>query len=395
MDGIVADVVVVAAGRSERMGGKDKLEADLAGRPVLAWSLAALAASPIVERIALVRTPAQAAAPRPAWLPPKVVAIVAGGARRQESVAAGIRALEPGASGGTGFRVLLVHDGARPLVSTRLVDAVAHAAAEHGAAIPVLPVIETLKRVEGDVVTATVDRAGAATAQTPQGVRWDVLLQALGRVHPEDAAELTDEAALLEAAGIVVHAVPGEAANLKITRAEDLALAEARLAGPGSTRTGFGRDGHAFGPGTGLRLGGVEIPGAPRLHGHSDGDAALHAIAGALLGAVALGDLGGLHPADARTPRGIASTDLLVSVREALAAEGWRPSAVDLSIRAGRPWLADHLPGMRRAIGKLLGLELDAVSVKASTGNLSGDVGAGRVIEAEAIATVTRTGAVP
>jgi 2-C-methyl-D-erythritol 4-phosphate cytidylyltransferase/2-C-methyl-D-erythritol 2,4-cyclodiphosphate synthase len=395
VDGIVADVVVVAAGSSERMGGRDKLGADLAGRPVLAWSLAAFAASPIVERIALVRRSAQAAEPRPAWLPAKVVAIVAGGARRQESVAAGIRALEPGASHGNASRVLLVHDGARPLVSTRLVDAVAHAAAAHGAAIPVLPVSETLKRVEGDVVTATVDRAGAATAQTPQGVRWDVLRQALGRVDPGDAAELTDEAALLEAAGIAVHAVPGEAANLKITRAEDLALAEARLAGPGSTRTGFGRDGHAFGPGTGLRLGGVEIPGAPRLHGHSDGDAALHAIAGALLGAVALGDLGGLHPADARTPRGIASADLLASVREALAAEGWRPSAVDLSIRAGRPWLADHLPGMRRAIGELLGLELAAVSVKASTGNLSGDVGAGRVIEAEAIATVTRTGATP
>ncbi|MBI2781007.1 MAG: 2-C-methyl-D-erythritol 2,4-cyclodiphosphate synthase [Chloroflexi bacterium] len=161
------------------------------------------------------------------------------------------------------------------------------------------------------------------------------------------------------------------------------------------TRTGFGSDGHAFGPGDGLRLGGVEIPGAPRLHGHSDGDAALHAIADALLGAVAMGDLGGLHPADARTPRGVASTDLLASVVGALAAEGWRPLSVDLSIRAGRPWLADHLPGMRTAIAGLLGLEIGAVSVKASTGNLSGDVGAGRTIEAEAMATVTRAERAP
>lgn len=161
------------------------------------------------------------------------------------------------------------------------------------------------------------------------------------------------------------------------------------------TRTGFGSDGHAFGPGDGLRLGGVEIKGAPRLYGHSDGDAALHAIAGALLGAVALGDLGGLHPADARTPRGIASTDLLARVVEALAAEGWRPLTIDLSIRAGRPWLADHLPGMRVAIAGLLGLDAGAVSVKAATGNLSGDVGAGRTIEAEAIATVSRTAAAP
>ncbi len=393
MSGVVADAVVVAAGSSERMGGRDKLAADLYGKPVLAWSLAALAASPLVDRIALVQTAEQAAGPRPSWLPSKVIAVVAGGNRRQESVAAGIRALEaapPDDGPDGGSRVLLVHDGARPLVTRALVEAVARAAAEHGAAIPVVPVSETLKRIDRDVVTATIDRAGAALAQTPQGVRWDVLREALRRVRPEDALELTDEAALLEAADIAVRAVPGDPANLKITRPDDLAMAESRLAAAGATRTGFAADGHAFGPGTVLRLGGVEIAGAPRLHGHSDGDAALHAICGALLGSIALGDLGGLHPADTRTPRGIASADLLVSVREALAAEGWRPATVDVSIRAARPLLADHLPRMREAIAGLLELELGAVSVKASTGNLSGDPGAGRTIEAEAIATVVR-----
>jgi 2-C-methyl-D-erythritol 2,4-cyclodiphosphate synthase len=142
----------------------------------------------------------------------------------------------------------------------------------------------------------------------------------------------------------------------------------------------------------GLRLGGIEIAGAPRLHGHSDGDVALHAIAGALLGATGLGDLGGLHPADARTPRGIASADLLRSVVGTLAEHGWRPASVDVSIRAARPWLADHMPAMRRAIAGLLGLDPARVSVKASTGNLSGDAGAGRVVEAEAVATVTHAG---
>ena len=398
MTGVIADAVVVAAGRSQRMGGRDKLAADLAGRPVLAWSLAAIAASPLVERIALVRSAEQAAAPRPAWLPDKVVAVVAGGARRQDSVAAGIRALDSGARGAGGAaRVLLVHDGARPLVSPALVEAVARAAAEHGAAIPVLAVAETLKRVDGERVASNVDRTGIATAQTPQGIRWDVLRDALASAGASaatgaDDREYTDEAALLEAAGIAVHAVPGEPANLKVTLPEDLALAEARLGGATAVRTGFGSDNHAFGPGDGLRLGGIEIPGAPRLFGHSDGDAALHAIAGALLGAVALGDLGGRHPADERTPRGIASTDLLRGIRRDLAAEGWAPSSIDLTIRGARPWIQSSMPAMREAIADLLGVELGAVSVKAATGNLSGDAGAGRTIEAQAVATVCRLG---
>jgi 2-C-methyl-D-erythritol 2,4-cyclodiphosphate synthase len=134
----------------------------------------------------------------------------------------------------------------------------------------------------------------------------------------------------------------------------------------------------------------VGIPEAPRLHGHSDGDVALHAVAGALLGAVALGDLGGLHPADQRTPRGVASAELLRDVRTRLAGEGWAARSVDLTIRAARPRLAEYLPAMRRAIAEVLGLDTAAVSVKASTGNLSGDAGAGRVVEAHAIATVAR-----
>jgi len=387
MGEVVADAVVVAAGRSERMGGRDKLTTDLAGRPVLAWSLAALATSSSVERIVVVRAAGAADGARPTWFPEKVVAVVAGGARRQDSVAAGIRALPRGAD----TRVVLVHDGARPLVTPALIDAVAAAAAETGAAIPVLPVAETLKRVEGGEVRATVDRSGVATAQTPQGIRWDVLLAATARVPFETERELTDEAALLEAAGIAVRAIQGEATNRKITVAEDLVLAESRLRGPGAGRSGFGRDSHPFGPGSGLRLGGIEIASAPRLHGHSDGDVALHAIASALLGAVAMGDLGELYPANARTPRGVASTELLADVRSHLAAAGWDPASVDLSIRAARPWLQAHLPAMRTAIAELLGVDAGAVSVKASTGNLSGDVGAGRVIEAEALATVTRT----
>ena len=159
----------------------------------------------------------------------------------------------------------------------------------------------------------------------------------------------------------------------------------------GATRTGFGSDGHPFGPDDGLWLGGVEIPGAPRLHGHSDGDAALHAVAGALLGAAALGDLGELYPADERTPRGSSSSGFVRDIAARLAAAGWAPVALDLTIRAARPRLAPHAPAMREAIAGLVGLDAAAVSVKASTGNLSGDAGAGRVIEAEAVATIVRT----
>jgi 2-C-methyl-D-erythritol 2,4-cyclodiphosphate synthase len=158
----------------------------------------------------------------------------------------------------------------------------------------------------------------------------------------------------------------------------------------GEIRTGFSTDAHPFGPGDGLRLGGVEIPAAPRLHGHSDGDAALHAIAGALLGASGLGDLGTVYPADERTRRGIASAELVRGVVRRLADAGWRPVAADLTILAGRPRIGEHLPQMRAAIAELLGVGTDDVSVKGSTGNLSGDVGGGRVIEAHAVATVSR-----
>jgi 2-C-methyl-D-erythritol 2,4-cyclodiphosphate synthase len=161
-------------------------------------------------------------------------------------------------------------------------------------------------------------------------------------------------------------------------------------AGTGERRAGFATDTHAFGPGDGLWLGGIEIPAAPRLHGHSDGDAALHAIGGALLGAAGLGDLGSIYPADERTPQGIPSGELLEDIVGRLADAGWQPVRIDLTINAGRPRIGPALPAMRERVAALLGLGADQVSVKASTGNLSGDVGAGRVISAQALATVAR-----
>ncbi len=375
------------------MEGIDKLLAPIAGRPMLAWTLAAVASSPVVARIVVVASAANIDAIRDApWLPDRVGGVVVGGDRRQESVAAGVEALGAGgngdAAGERSDRVLLVHDGARPLVSATLIGAVATAVELHGAAIPVVPVAETVKRVAGDLVAETVDRSGLVTAQTPQGVRAGLLARAYEQFPPNGPQTWTDEAALLEACRIPVHVVPGDPSNLKVTQPADLRRVESMVAGSRSPRVGVGHDSHPFGPGGPLALGGIVIEGAPGLHGHSDGDVVLHALADALLGAAGLGDLGRLFPADVRTPRGIASTELLADVRGRVETAGWRPVAIDLTIVAARPRLGAYLEPMRDAIAASLGLDRDAVNVKASSGNLDGSEGAGRGISALVVATL-------
>ena len=384
------------------MGGTDKLLAPIGGRPLLAWTLAGLAGAPEVERIVLVTATDRVLA----WsdkglLPGAVAAVGPGGVRRHESVAAGVRALER--LGVDDERVVLVHDGGRPVVTPALIAAVVATTRRHGAAIPVVPIAETVKRIDGELageasgaeggptalVAGTVDRRGLAAAQTPQGVRFGLLRDAFARFPPEGPEAWTDEASLLEACRIPVHAIPGDPRNLKVTHPADLARAAAAL-GVEPVRVGFGHDGHPFGPGTPLVLGGIEFSGAPRLSGHSDGDVALHAVADALLGAAGLGDLGRLFPADARTPRGIESSALVGEVVRRLADAGWRPASVDLTIVGARPRLGSRLDAMRDRIADLLGLPASSVSVKASTGNLDGAEGAGRAISARAVAVVGR-----
>jgi 2-C-methyl-D-erythritol 4-phosphate cytidylyltransferase/2-C-methyl-D-erythritol 2,4-cyclodiphosphate synthase len=278
------------------------------------------------------------------------------------------------------------------------VDAVARAAAVHGAAIPVLPVVDTLKRVEGGCIAGTVERSGLVAAQTPQGLRRDVLAAAYAAFPPGGHETWTDEAALLEACKIAVHAVPGESTNLKVTLPVDLRWVESALVqagriasatpGPPTVRVGIGDDGHPFGPGSPLALGGIQIDAAPRLHGHSDGDVALHAICDALLGAAGLGDLGRVFPPGPPTPVGIASREMVAECVRRVRAEGLAPFSVDLTIIGARPHLAARLPEMREAIAGLLAIPADHVNVKASTGNLAGWEGAGRGISARAVAVV-------
>jgi len=392
-----ADAVVVAAGSSSRMGGIDKLAEPLLDRPLLAWSVAAMAGAESIGRIVVVARPDSLAALRDAqWLTDAGagrVEIVAGGQQRSDSVQAGVAA--------TDARVVLVHDGARPLASSALADAVAWAAAEHGAAVPAVPLVDSLKRASNESIEYSVDREGLVRTQTPQGAQRDLLLAAFERAAGQT---FTDEAALLEAAGTTVATVPGETTNIKVTDATDLeivrAIAQARTARPGNpaagasareTRLGFGEDSHGFGPGDGLLLGGIEIADAPRLHGHSDGDVALHAVATAILSACGMGDLGRLFPPSDPRTAGIASSELVTeAVRKAREA-GWGVDRAQLSIVGSRPRLGGaRLDAMAETIAGLLGCEHESVAVVASSGNLSGPEGAGRTIRATALVTLLR-----
>jgi 2-C-methyl-D-erythritol 4-phosphate cytidylyltransferase / 2-C-methyl-D-erythritol 2,4-cyclodiphosphate synthase len=397
-----ADVVVVAAGTSQRFGS-DKLEADIGGRPLLSWTIDRLASSDLVERIVVVTSADRVDGVRSApWLSPKVAGVVAGGARRQESVAEGIRAvseLDGYASDEATERIVLIHDGARPLVTAALVDAVIEAVGTHGAAVPMLAIPDTVRRVRPDgQILETLDRTGLSVAQTPQGARLGTFEGAMQAQPPGGPREFTDEAALLEACRIDVHAIPGDPSNIKVTLPADLARVEAVLTGrstvlpPPAARVGLGSDSHPFGPGSPLALGGIAIDGAPRLSGHSDGDVALHAIADAILGAAGLGDLGRLHPAGPATPLGIASSELIGDVVRRAAGAGLRVASVDVTIVAARPRLGASLPAMGRRVAELLGIEEHLVNVKASTGNLAGMEGAGRGISSQAVVTLVPLG---
>lgn len=396
--------VVVAAGRGQRLAAPEKVLMPLAGQPMLAWSLEAIAATPQIGAVIVVAGEHTIASIQRLVQErkfAKVTAVVPGGERRQDSVAAGLAALP------AQTEVVLIHDGARPLADADLFRRCAEAAAATGAVIAAMPVADTLKRVTDldRVITGTVDRSGLWAAQTPQAFRLDILQRAFAS---NAGADVTDEALLCEAAGIPVQVVPSSSANLKVTHPEDIAVADAllraRMQDPGvvaraesqeSTplsaspfRTGIGYDIHRFAPGRRLVLGGVEIPHDLGLDGHSDADVLLHAIADAILGAAALGDIGQhFPPGDARF-RDADSQDLLrESVRLARDA-GWIPSNIDATLLAEVPRIGPHVPLMRERIAACLDLSPDAVGVKATTNETLGAIGRREGIAALAVATL-------
>jgi 2-C-methyl-D-erythritol 4-phosphate cytidylyltransferase/2-C-methyl-D-erythritol 2,4-cyclodiphosphate synthase len=386
------------------MGG-DKLWIELWGRPIWRWSLDALLSVPMLTRVAVVGPPDGLERFR-ARLPAAHLdrcLLVEGGEQRTDSVRAGLSAL---ADAGVGRdAIVLVHDAARPAASPELMALVAQAAADHGAAIPVVAVADTLKQVSDGLIAATVRREELAAAQTPQAASLGILLAALGAAAATRSTP-TDEAAALAAIGVPVAAIPGERSNLKLTETDDepalrALLRERALIGLGvpvpprvedGGRLGIGFDAHRLEAGIPLRLGGLPFPKEPRgLAGHSDGDAALHAIIDAVLGAAGLGDIGTLFPPGEERWSGADSGDLLADGVTRVRDAGFAPSGVDLVVVAARPAIGPVREEMASRIAALLGIGPESVTVKGTTSDGLGFAGS-EGIAAYAIASVLPTG---
>jgi 2-C-methyl-D-erythritol 4-phosphate cytidylyltransferase/2-C-methyl-D-erythritol 2,4-cyclodiphosphate synthase len=379
--------VVVAAGRSTRFGGGvPKPFVVLAGRTVLERSVACLANRSGIDGVVVVVPEADVGAERGrtirAW--PGVAAVVAGGASRADSVLRGLEAAD-------GASHVLVHDAARPFASPELVGAVVAATLRHGAAVPVLPIADTVKEVERGEIVGTGERDRLGLAQTPQGSRADWLRSSLGRARAE-GFEVPDESAALERAGHRVATVPGDPANFKITTSGDLAEAERRLAGDGAPelRVGTGFDVHRVDPGRPLVLGGVRFEGEPGLAGHSDADVVLHAAMDALLGAAALGDIGRHFPPGDAAWAGVDSRDLARRVAGMLSAGGFTIVNLDLTLLAEAPRIRDRVERMRAAIAESLGTDASRVALKATTLEGLGALGRREGVACQAVALVAR-----
>lgn len=372
-------VIVVAAGRGSRMGGEvPKQWQMLAGQPVLAHVLAAFAGL----RVLLVIHPEDRARAEGFG-----VELVEGGATRDASVLAGLRALE-----GSGVEAVLIHDGARPLVTRGLVDRLVAALAVHQGAAPALPVSDALWRGAGGLVAGTVDRAGLYRAQTPQAFRFAPILAA-HRAHPGGAA---DDVEVARAAGLDVAIVEGEESNLKLTWPGDFARAEAILKGRklegrlADVRLGNGYDVHAFCEGDHVWLCGVKLPHGKGLLGHSDADVGMHALTDAIYGALAEGDIGRHFPPSDPQWKGAASHIFLAHAIALAADRGYALGNCDVTLVCERPKIGPHALEMQAELARIMGVDAGRVSVKATTSERLGFTGREEGIAAIATATLVR-----
>ncbi len=380
MDSVYA--LVVAAGQGTRFGGAlPKQYLPLGGVSVLRHAVAAFALHPRVRGVlTAIRSEDRDRFDRAvAGLP--VLPPVTGGETRQDSVRLGLEALAEHRPD----RVL-IHDGARPFPDPGLIGRVVDGLDRAAAAIPCLPLRDTVKRVEDGMIRATLDRSALWRAQTPQGFHFAAILAA----HRAAAGRaLTDDAAVAEAAGLSPLAVLGSEDNLKLTTPDDLAAAERRLAARlGDVRVGQGFDVHPFGPGDRVWVCGVEIAHSAGLVGHSDADVGLHALTDAVLGAIAAGDIG-MHfpPGDPRW-RGASSDRFLRHAADLVAARGGIVAAADVTIICERPRIGPYRAAMVERVAAILGIAPGRVSVKATTTERLGFTGRGEGIAAQAVATL-------
>jgi len=380
-----AAAIVPAAGTGSRMGLADpKQFLELAGTPMLVHTVRALQLSTLIDCIVLVVPLDHLARSRELVTRYQLdnVKVVAGGRLRQDSVRAGLDALPAETD------IVLVHDGARPFVSARIVEECLREAARCGAAMAAIPVKDTLKAVAADnTVDSTVDRRGLWQAQTPQVARKSLLVEAFAAAEQNNFAG-TDEASLLERIGCRVSVVAGSDKNIKITSPDDLLMAEAILGGVALDRKikiGHGYDAHRLVSGRPLVLGGVIVPHDLGLLGHSDADVLTHALCDAVLGALGAGDIGRHFPDTDPQYKDISSLVLLAQVVEFADNKGFVLQNADITVLAQKPRLAPHIEEMRANLARIFRVAPDAINVKATTTEEMGFVGRGEGIAAQAV----------
>ncbi len=305
--------------------------------------------------------------------------IIAGGKRRQDSVQNGLRILD------SKTEIVLVHDGARPCITQSLISRCIKGVQTHGAAIVAVPVKDTLKKGNRkNLITDTVNRDNIWQAQTPQGAQYSLLCRAFDKAEGKD---VTDEAMLLELAGVPVALVESEETNIKITRQEDLALAEKIMQPLKSTpfRIGHGFDAHRLVEGRKLILGGITVPYHLGLAGHSDADVVTHALCDGLLGALGKGDIGSHFPDSDKTYKDIYSITLLEKVIDFVKNAGYRVGNIDLTVICQAPKLAPHLNSMKKILASACDTGEENINIKATTTEKMGYAGRGEGISCHSV----------
>ncbi|RBW57746.1 bifunctional 2-C-methyl-D-erythritol 4-phosphate cytidylyltransferase/2-C-methyl-D-erythritol 2,4-cyclodiphosphate synthase [Ruegeria sp. A3M17] len=371
--------IIVAAGRGLRAGGGiPKQWRPLAGRRVADWTIDRFRHQ--VDHIVLVLSEDD----QTAWdeFLGTDLLLTKGGSDRARSVRNGLDALD-----GLGVEHVLIHDVARPCVSSQTITDVLTALTKHEAAAPGLTVTDALWTGDEAVVTGTQDRTGLFAAQTPQGFRYDAIVAA----HAAHSGGAADDVEVARAAGMNVVIVPGDADNIKITRPEDFARAESVLGTDMDVRLGNGYDVHRFGDGDHVILCGVKIPHDRGLQGHSDADVGMHAVTDAIYGGLAQGDIGQHFPPSDPQWKGAASEIFLRHAVELSVQMGYSISNVDCTLVCEYPKIGPHAPVMREEMARIMGLRVDQVSVKATTSERLGFTGRSEGIASLATACLVKS----